>query len=77
MVDHGCTLHVFIPPTLCIVCVCVCVCGLFVTLYVTCNFEANARVRISKNTLKKRLTKARLKEHDQCQLELFSPAGKD
>ena len=26
MVDHGCTLHVFIPTTLCMHCVCVCVC---------------------------------------------------
>ena len=42
-VDHGCTVHVFTPPTLCIhcvcVCVCVCVCGLFVTLCVRCNFD--------------------------------------
>ena len=40
-VHHGCTVHVFTPPTLCMhcACVCVCVCGLFVTLCVTCNFD--------------------------------------
>jgi hypothetical protein len=78
MVDHGCTLHVFIPPTVCMHCVCVCVCvAVFVTLCVTCNFDADARVRISKNTLKKPLKKPKLEELDQWQLELYSPAGKD
>jgi hypothetical protein len=51
MVDHGCTLYVFIPRTLCMqcvcVCVCVCVCGLFVTLCDTCSFYADERVCIS------------------------------
>ena len=47
----------------CIVCVCVCV--LFtVTLCVTYNFDGDARVRLSKNTLKKPLTKPSLEEHD-------------
>jgi hypothetical protein len=32
---------------------------------------------ISKNTLKKPLTKASLEEPDEWQIELFSPAGKD
>ena len=36
---------------------CVCVCDLFVTLCVTCNFDADARVRVSKNTIKKPMTK--------------------
>jgi hypothetical protein len=58
-------------------CVCVCVCGLFVTLCVTCNFDADARVRISKNTLKEPMTMPSLEEHDQWQLELFSLALKD
>jgi hypothetical protein len=49
-------------------CLCVCMCGLFVTLCVRCNFEADERVRISKNTLKKPLTKPSLEEHDQWQL---------
>jgi hypothetical protein len=41
-------------------CVCVFVCGFFVTLCVTCNFDADARVRVSKITLKKPLTKPSL-----------------
>jgi hypothetical protein len=53
-------------------CVCMCVCGLFVTLCGTCNFDADARVRISENTLKKPLTKPSLDEHDQWQLKLVS-----
>jgi hypothetical protein len=59
-----------------IVCV-LCVCGLFVTLWFKCNFDADARVRISKNTLKKPLTKPSFEVHDKWQLEVFSPAGKD
>ena len=54
-----------------------CVCGLFVTLCVTCNFDADARVCISKNTFKKPLTKPSLEEPDQWQLELIGPACKD
>jgi hypothetical protein len=36
VVDHGCSLHVFISPTLCMhcLCACVCVCVLFVPLCV-------------------------------------------
>jgi len=49
----------------------------FVTLSVTCNFDADARVRISKNTFKKPLTKPSLEELDQKPLELFCPACKD
>ena len=55
--------------------VCVCVCGLFVTLCATCNFDADARVAISKKAFKKPLTKPGLEEPDQWQPELFSPAG--
>ena len=59
-------------------CVCVCVCvAVFVTLCVTCNFDADARVCISKDTLKKPVTMPSLEEHDQWQLELFCPAGVD
>jgi hypothetical protein len=54
-----------IPPTLSMHCAFVPVCGLFVTLGVACNFDADAKVRISKNTLTKPLTKAILDEHDQ------------
>ena len=64
-------------PTLSMHCAFVPVCGLFVTLGVACNFDADARVRISKNTLKKPLTKPSFEVHDKCQLEVFSPAGKD
>ncbi len=53
------------------------VCGLFVTLCVTCIFDADARDGIYKNRLKKPLTKPSLEEPDQWQLELFCPAGKD
>ena len=60
------------------VCVGVCGCGLFVTKSDTCNFDADARVRISKNMLTETpLAKPGLKEPDQWQVELFSPAGKD
>ena len=61
----------------CIVCERERVCGLFVTLCATCNFDADARVCISKKTFKKPLTKPSLEEHDPWQLELFCPAGKD
>ena len=37
----------------------------FVTLCVTCNFDADARVCISKNTFKEPLTKASLEEPNQ------------
>ncbi len=53
------------------------VCGLFVTLRVSCNFDADARVCISKGTFKKPLTKPSLEEPDQWQLELCCQAGKD
>ena len=78
MVDHGCTLHLFIPQHY-MHCVCLCVWSLFVTLCVTCNFDADARVRmqVSENTLKKPLTKQSLEEPDQWQLELICTAGKD
>ncbi len=49
------------------VCVCGCLCGVFVTLYVTCNFDVDARVCISKNTGKKLMTKQSLAESDQWQ----------
>jgi hypothetical protein len=58
-------------------CVRHCVCGLFVTLCVKRNFDADARVRISKNTFKKPVTKPSLEEPDQWQLGLFCLAGKD
>jgi hypothetical protein len=62
MADHGCTLHVFIPPTLCMHCVCVCVCVWLIcdAVCVTCNFDADASVCIFKNTLKKPLTQPSL-----------------
>jgi hypothetical protein len=72
---NGCTLRVFIPPTRCMHCererereF-----GLFVTLCVICNFDADTRVCISKNTFKKPLTKPSLEEPDRWQLELFCP----
>ncbi len=91
MVDHGCARHEFIPPMLCMHCVCmwfippilcmhgvyVCGGGLFVTLCVTCNFVDDAGVCISKNIFKKPLMKPNLQEPDQWQLKLFCPAGKD
>ncbi len=52
-------------------------CGLFVTLSVKCNFDADTRLCISKDTFKKPLTKPSLDEPDQWQLVLFCPAGKD
>ena len=77
MVDHCCTLHVFIQR-ICVlhlegqsavwVWVCVCVCGLFVTLCVACNFDADAdaRVRTPKNTFKEALTKPSLQGLTTC-----------
>ena len=68
---------VFHQHDTCIVSVCVRECGLFVKLCVTCNFDADARVCISKITFKKPLTKPSLEAPNRWQLELVCPAGKD